>query len=128
MKIILHSDHKLPFLGSIKAGFPTFVEEENDLISLEDYLTDNVHAAFMIKIKDDQLKNVGVLRGDLAVIERRPFVNVGDIVLVMINGKHRFLRGDMTQGKTVLKEIQTDNTPHFSTQVIGILKGIIRKY
>jgi SOS-response transcriptional repressor LexA len=128
MHIILKSTLKLPLLGKIKAGFPTFAEEENDLISLEEYLTDNVHSAFMIRIKNDELSTLGILKGDLAVIERRPFVNAGDIVLGMTYGHHIFLRGDLLEGKTILKYVTSEKVPTTAVQVIGILKGIIRKY
>jgi SOS-response transcriptional repressor LexA len=109
-------------------GFPTFVEEENDLISLENYLTDNINASFMIKIKNDYLISIGILKGDLAVIERKQYVAGGDIVLVMMSNHHSFLRAEVQNGRTTLKSFLSNSSPTDSVQIIGIIKGIIRKY
>ena len=109
-------------------SFPTFVEEENDLISLEEYLTDNIHASFMLKIKNDVLEKIAILKGDLVIVERKTQVSPGEIALGLANGHHSFFYVEKVEGKTTLRSFETDSSPEGSVQIIGVIKGVIRKY
>ena len=109
-------------------GFPTFEEQGNNLLNLEDYLIENVHASFMTKMQSNSLSSISILKGDLLILEKRAHVNANDIVLVMVDGHHSFLRAEMSSGHIQLRSINTNSLHVGSVEVIGIIKAVIRKY
>jgi SOS-response transcriptional repressor LexA len=113
------------------AGFPTFEEEEHDLISLDEYFTQNLSASFMAHIKDNHLSRIGILKGDIVVIEKTVRTHHGDVLLVTIDNTPQFFRSDSIQGKTVFRTLDTFKLvtlPEEGVQMLGVIKGLIRKY
>ncbi len=109
-------------------GFPDFEEQEQHLMDLESYLLENIHASFMTKMKNSNLSSIGILKGDLIIIERRATVNYGDIVLVLTDEHHVFVKAEQFQGKTILRSFMTNDIQTSQAQVIGVIKGVVRKY
>jgi len=109
-------------------GFPTFEEQGNNLLNLEDYLIENVHASFMTKMQSNTLSSISILKGDLLILEKRARVNANDIVLVMSDGHHSFLRAEMNNGHIQLRSFSNNSVQTGTVEVIGIIKGVIRKY
>lgn len=118
----------LPYLGVVKAGFPTFEEQGNNLLSLEEYLIENIHASFMTKLQNNNLRSIGILKGDLIIVERRARVNTGEIVLVITDNHHIFLQSELYDGKIILKSFINGSIHTDEVQVVGVIKGVIRKY
>ncbi|MEO6508350.1 MAG: S24 family peptidase [Patescibacteria group bacterium] len=109
-------------------GFPTFEETGSNLLNLEQYLIENVHASFLTKMQNDNLEPISILKGDLIILERRSSVNADDIVLVMDEGHHIFLKAELNKGQIMLRSV-ADNAVHSNAvEVIGVIKGVVRKY
>lgn len=57
---------------------------------------------FAVRVKEDSLRNAGILNGDIAIMKRPSGkVNEGDIVLMRVNGKNEFrtYRGKGKEGE-----------------------------
>lgn len=121
----------LPFLGLVKAGFPTMAEETIDFLSLDEYLIENPQASFFLKVSGDSLINLGIFPGDLALIERKKEANNNDIVLALIDNEWtlKILRKDRNQ---IFLESANPKYPKFlpkeELQIFGVMKAIIRKF
>jgi DNA polymerase V len=68
-------------------GFRTHEEEGAfDTMSLDEYLVSNREATFMFRAKGDHLKDAGILRGDLLIVDRSKEPRLHDIVVAVSNG------------------------------------------
>lgn len=109
-------------------GFPTFEETGNNLLNFEEYLIENPHASFLTKMQSNNLAPVNILKGDLVIIERCSQANAGDLVLVIEEGHHIFLRAELTHGIMTLRSVFDGALHHTTVQIMGVIKGVIRKY
>ncbi len=55
-------------------------------MSLDEYLVENKEATFMFRAKSDSLKDVGILRGDLLIVDRSKEPKPHDIVIAVSYG------------------------------------------
>lgn len=128
-------------LGTVQAGFPSPAEEENtDTISLDDWLIKNKEASFMLKVTGDSMVDVGIMPGDMVIVERGKQPKSGDIVIAEVDSKwtvkffHRSSgkgAGSGSGGKVVLKAANKrykDIVPREEMRVAGVVISVIRKY
>lgn len=121
---------RLPFLGLVKAGFPTPAEEDYRFLSLDDYLIDKPQASFLLKVTGDSLSGIGILPDDLVIIERKTEAGSGQIVLAFIDNQWtlKILR---KEGGKIRLESANDKYPPFYPQeilqIFGVVKSVIRK-
>jgi len=122
-------------LGAVQAGFPSPAEEENvDTISLDDWLISNKEASFMLKVTGDSMVDVGVMPGDMVIVERGKQPKNGDIVIAEVDGKwtvKSFNRASGAGGKVVLKAANKkyeDIIPQEEMRVAGVVTSVVRKY
>jgi len=82
----------LPFVGRIAAGVP--IEAVNDLteINLNDMLIGAGANRYMLQVKGDSMIDLGILDGDMVVIERREYAKNGDIVVALIDEQDATLK------------------------------------
>lgn len=73
--------NKLPLLGSIACGSPTFAEE-----NFEGYITlpEPVKADFALRARGDSMVGARIFDGDIVFIRRQPDVEDGEIAAVRI--------------------------------------------
>ncbi|QQG44402.1 MAG: hypothetical protein HYW86_00580 [Candidatus Roizmanbacteria bacterium] len=122
----------LPFLGIIKAGFPILAEEDKNYLTLDEYLIEDPHSSFILRVSGDSLINVGIFDGDLVIIERSQQALSGDIVLAQIDREWtlKILRKD-NQKKSYLASANPKYPPFFprqELQIHGIVKAVVRKF
>ena len=122
----------LPLLGLIKAGFPIMADENKDYVSLDDYLIEDPHSSFLLKVSGDSLMGIGIFDGDYVVIEKRKNAFPGDVVLAEIDKEWtlKILRKDRGRGKIYLQAANPKYPPlypHQELQIFGIVKAVIRK-
>ena len=61
----------LPFVGGIKAGFPSpAIDFEDDKMSLDKFLVKNHQATFYAKADGDSMIGAGIDNGDIMIIDR----------------------------------------------------------
>ena len=89
---------RVPMLGSIHAGEPTFAEE-----SFEGYavIGSAVHCDFALRVEGDSMINARIYDGDIVFIRRQDIVTEGEIAAVLIDDETtlkrvRFLDGGLT--------------------------------
>ena len=69
--------------------------------------------------------------GDIAVVEKRNFANVGDIVVAIVDNNFTLKTLDKEGGKFVLRPANAAYPviyPQGSLEIFGVLIGLIRKY
>lgn len=121
----------LPLVGQVKAGFPTISDEENNFLSIDDYLIDNPAASFMVKVDGDSLSGLGIMPGDLAIIEKRTDAKNGEIILARIDREWTMKILKKEQGKVYLESANSKYprfSPHEELEIMGVITGVIRKY
>jgi repressor LexA len=77
----------IKILGTVEAGFPTYVEvDDMESVTLDEWLLGDRHATFMLKVKGESMRDAGVLDGDYIIVERGKEPKKGDIVLALVDG------------------------------------------
>jgi len=74
----------LPLVGQVAAGQPILAEE-----NIEDYIQAPPAAggdagAYMLRVRGESMKNIGIMEGDLVVIKPQDEADDGDIVVAMV--------------------------------------------
>lgn len=74
----------LPLVGQVSAGQPVLAEE-----NIEDYVQTPSFAGgdrggYLLKVRGDSMKNVGILDGDVVVVEPQDMADDGEIVVALI--------------------------------------------
>jgi len=117
-------------LGQVKAGFPTPAEEDWHFMSLDDYLVEKPTASFLLKVDGDSLIDLGILPGDLVIVERKTEANPEDIVLALIDGDWTL---KIFQKKNNQVYLQSANKkypsfyPEQELKIYGVVKAVTRK-
>ncbi len=119
-------------LGSVEAGFPSFVEAgELDTITLDDWLLGDRSATFILKVKGDSMIDAGILDGDYVVVERGKEPKVGDVVLAEVDKAWtlKYFRRDklgifLEPANNSFKIIR----PRESLEIPAVVVSTIRKY
>ena len=123
---------EIPILGTVAAGRPILAVENMDgSIKMHRTLLRNKAKYFALKVKGDSMEGVGIMDGDMAVIEYQSTVRNGEIAVVMLD--------DAVTLKTFYKEstrirLQPENSKYSpiycsrDVRVLGRLAHIFRSY
>jgi DNA polymerase V len=86
---IIPSTIELPMFSSkVSAGFPSPADDHIEKrLDPNDFLIDQKDATFFVTIQGQSMIDVGLLPGDKAVVDRSKKVNIGDIVLAVVDGE-----------------------------------------
>jgi repressor LexA len=74
----------LPLVGQVAAGQPVLAEE-----NIEDYVQTPSFAGgeqggYLLRVRGDSMKNVGILDGDLVVVRQQDEADDGEIVVALV--------------------------------------------
>lgn len=84
----LENSQKLPFVGGIKAGFPSPAADfEGDEISLDKVLVKNQISTFYAKANGNSMTGAGIDNGDIMVIDRSLEPTENKIAVCCIDGE-----------------------------------------
>lgn len=72
--------HRLPILGTIRAGIP-ILTEENYAGQID--VPENIHADFVLEVVGDSMIGAGILEGDYAVCREAPEPQTGQIIVAL---------------------------------------------
>ena len=123
---------EIPVLGTVAAGRPILAEENKDgFIRLPRSLLKKNRDYFALRVRGDSMTGVGIMEGDLAVIEHQNMVQNGEIAVVMMD--------EAVTLKTFYKEsarvrLQPENSSYApiycdnDVRVLGRLAHIMRSY
>jgi len=121
-----------PLLGSVRAGEPQpATQEAPELLTIDDYLIDDPNRTTLVKVRGDSMKDVGILDGDLVVVETNAATRPGDIVVAVVDGGMtvKTLRVDrrgqfyLEPANAAFETIQ----PTGSLEIIGVVIGSFRR-
>jgi repressor LexA len=97
---------KLPVIGTIAAGTPIFAQEN---IESYEYVPDNFHADFCLRVKGDSMINARILDGDIVYIRKQPDVNNGEIAAVLIDNEEATLKRVYKLNGTIILRAENPN-------------------
>jgi len=121
-----------PLLSPVRAGQPQPAsQEEPEVLTIDDYLVDDPNRTSLHKVRGDSMKDVGILEGDLVVVEHHTPTKPGDIVVAWADNELtvKTLLLD-PQGRYYLQPANSAYKPIFpatSLEVMGVVIGVVRK-
>lgn len=105
---IYKSLKRLPVLGQIAAGTPILAQE--NFVGWE-YVPENFHADFCLKVKGDSMINARILDGDLVYIRQQPDIENGEIAAVLIDGEEATLKRVYRLNGSIILRAENPNYP-----------------
>lgn len=123
--------NEIPLVGFVKAGGPMPGETLNDTLNIENYLIKKREATYLLTVDGDSMIEAHIADGDIVVVERTETARDGDIVVAQVDGEFtmKYLRKE--KGSTWLEPANKNYKPIYPTyelSIIGIVKGVMRKY
>src|ERR1019366_126535 len=121
----------MPLMGRIAAGRPIEAVENDETISLADF----VHArpVFALEVRGDSMQDEAILDGDYVLVEKKKTARDGDIVVALIESTDATLKRFFREGDNI--RLQPSNAamkpiivPAESVQIQGRVIGVMRKY
>ncbi|OWW18185.1 LexA family protein [Noviherbaspirillum denitrificans] len=122
-----------PVVNTVRAGLPQPASQDSvELITIDDCLIDDPNRAVLCRVRDDSMKDVGLLGGDLVVVEKNAATKPGDIVVAIVDGDIavKTLRLDDRQRYYLeaANSAYPDIHPSGSLEIFGVVTGSFRRY
>jgi repressor LexA len=119
-------------LGAVEAGWPSPAEEElQDTMSLDEWLISNREATFMLKVQGDSMTGVGIMPGDMVLVQRGKQAEQGDVVIAEVDGKWTMKTLRYRRGTPVLvaaNKKYADIRANEELTIAAVVVAVIRKY
>lgn len=141
--VLRRKNHKLfpgpqfrsvPYFKSVKAGFPGPAEEEaNDRLSLDRFLIDKPLSTLLIRVKGDSMTGVGIMPGDIAIVERAGQAKQGDLVVARLEGEYT-VKAFRREGGEQWLDSANPRYPsiplsaYSEAALMGVVRGVVRKF
>lgn len=127
-----HSPVELPLAGRIAAGLPLEAIQDRETIAVPPDMIGK-HDTYVLTVKGDSMEGDHVLDGDYVIVEKRPSVRDGDMVVALINNSEATLkRYRRERGKI---RLEPANPAYLvlvyderDVTIQGVVVGILRKY
>jgi repressor LexA len=121
---------ELPLLGEVAAGRPILAEENFSGTVCVPADIARSGGCFALSVRGDSMKDVGILHGDIAVIEQRQYAENGEIVVAMIDDSVTLKRFYKENNRIKLVAENPAYAPIYTqdVRILGRLRGIVRKY
>ncbi|MBN2479199.1 MAG: translesion error-prone DNA polymerase V autoproteolytic subunit [Parachlamydiales bacterium] len=125
---------KLPlYLTPVIAGFPSpaddYIEKKLDL---NEYLITNPPATFLVKVEGDSMKDAGICKEDILIIDRSITPTNNKIVIAVLNGEFTLKRIKMI-GSEIFLQPENDKyqtikiSKDMDFEIFGTVTYIIHK-
>jgi len=124
---------RIPFYGTIPAGFADYREQESDgCLSLDIDSLELPHNArmFALRVRGDSMIGVNICDGDTVIMEFKEPV-AGNIVAALIDGETTLKRYLLRRGRPYLKAenpAYADLIPAQELVIQGVLVALMRSY
>jgi len=122
---------KVPILGNIISNDELLDEENIDgYMNLSEPFITQGKSYFALRVRGESMKDIGIIDGDLAIIEQATVAVDGQIVVAVVDGSIILRRFYKETGKVRLQPENSKFSAIFSENVniAGILSNIIRQY
>lgn len=118
--------------STVQAGMPVSVmATQADYMVIDEMLIEVPSKTILITVKGDSMIEAGIHDGDVAVVEKRPIANIGDIVVAVVDNDYTLKTLGKEDGEFVLRPANPAFPvirPHGSLEIFGVLIGLVRKY
>jgi repressor LexA len=118
--------------STVQAGaFTETYAEGNDYITIDEHLIQKPSRTELIPVAGDSMKDVGILDGDIVVVEKRDLAHVGDIVVAILDDRFTIKTLGKENGKYVLIPANKDFDiirPKELFSIYGVVVGQFRRY
>ena len=122
---------KIPIVGTVAAGIPILAEEnwEGTLPVHQSMLKKN-RIYFALKVRGDSMSGVGIMDGDMAVIEKQNVVKNGEIAVAVVEDAVTLKRFYKENTRIKLQAENPAYKPIYcqDVRILGRLFQIIRNY
>ena len=120
----------LPLYGLVAAGLP---QSFGGAARAESYMSvDEVtlgfkpkSSCFGLRVRGDSMKDVGILEGDIVVVEPTPSPQANQIVVALIDGENTLKRLVLVKGKWFLKA-ENPAYPELHPRSDLVIQGVVR--
>ncbi len=125
------NSYNVPVIGQVAAGTPILTAQNFDgyigFSSEKKYQPDLL---FALHVKGDSMKDIGILNGDIVVVEKREYADNGEIVVAMIDDEATVKRFFKENGKYRLQPENSEMQPIYADEVsvLGKVVADIRYY
>lgn len=123
---------RIPLLGTIPAGGPTFNEESVlDYFEVGNDLLKRPQGSFALRVSGLSMINAGILEGDFVIANRDIKAKDGDIVVALLDGQNTVKRFRSNGGKIWLQAENPEYknlSPLEYLEVQGVVTAVIRMY
>jgi DNA polymerase V len=119
----LGSFFKLPLYGcKVRAGFPSPADDYIETyLDLNSHLITHPSATFFVRASGDSMMKVGILDGDLLIVDRSIEAKHGHIVIAAVNGELTVKRLVCTAGRTELMPENDRYSPILITEDLELV-------
>ncbi|WP_415659372.1 LexA family protein [Roseateles sp.] len=128
----------MPRVGPARAGLPEPADagQATEALSVESFLVDRPDQTVYCRMKDESMRDAGLLDGDIAVVDRSVPAQAGDMVLAAVEGELtvKWLRAvsktiaARQPGSSVPTAPRSDpSIPQRSLEILGVVAGSFRR-
>ncbi len=121
----------LPLEGRIAAGQPIEAVQNNESISLADFVGSK--EVFVLEVRGDSMQDEAILDGDYVLVEKSKTAHNGDIVVALVDRTDATLKRFYREGDNI--RLQPSNAsmkpiivPAAAVELQGRVIGVLRKY
>ena len=122
---------EVPLLGKITAGNPIeAIERPDEYFSLPSYLIPKNKDVFTLLVSGESMINVGILDGDIVIVERKNTANNGEIVVAMTDENEVTLKTFYKEKDHFRLQPENDTMAPFimdNVTILGKAIGLYRK-
>jgi len=121
----------VPLLGKVTAGNPILaIENPDEYFQLPSYLIPKNKEVFTLTVKGTSMINVGILDGDIVIIEKKNTAKNGDIVVAMTDENEVTLKTFYKENGCIRLQPENDSMSPIlldNVTILGKAIGLYRK-
>ena len=125
---------EIPLLGRVAAGEPILAEEHAEgSVVIDSMFVGSGQKLFALKVVGESMIEDGIFDGDYIFIQKRSHADVGEIIVVMIDGeatvKRFYPEGDRIRFQPAnarMQPIYVHKNDFRDTQILGVVRGVYR--
>lgn len=122
----------IPYLGIIKAGYPTPANPSvDDSIDFYEYLLGTPSEMFSLTVSGDSMIDEGIHEGDIVIVDKSIEPRNGDVVAACIDGEWTVKYFHKENNQIILKPANAAYPPIIPNESLligGVVASVIRKY
>ncbi len=118
----------LPLVGHVAAGQPILAEENIEEYVQTPQLAGGGEGQYLLKVRGESMKNIGILDGDVVVVRKQDTANDGEIVVALV-GEEATVKRFFQESDHVRLQPENDEMDPIRSrdvQVLGRVVGLMR--